>query len=144
MSKFLNLDAPGGPNHELINMLLNSSSKGSNPFYLLWLQRENCIGKGDWFDIWIGPHLASRVAVYKFCWKDDCDEGDILAAMEQAVDDGVDIISISIGRGSGLEYVDDAFAVGALRAVQKRILVTCSAGNDGLKTKNTPCALEFK
>ncbi|PIA62777.1 hypothetical protein AQUCO_00200650v1 [Aquilegia coerulea] len=85
-----------------------------------------------------GIATKARVAVYKICWAEDCAEGDILAALEQAVDDGVDIISISIGRGSGLEYDDDAFAIGALRAVQKGILVTCSAGNDGLKTKKTP------
>ncbi|CAH9111369.1 unnamed protein product [Cuscuta europaea] len=50
--------------------------------------------------------------------------------MESAIQDGVDILSLSLGVGS-VDYYDDVIAVGAFSAVEKGIVVVCSAGNDG-------------
>ncbi|CAI8585880.1 unnamed protein product [Vicia faba] len=40
---------------------------------------------------------SARVAVYKVCWFEGCNEAGILAAFDDAIKDGVDIISVSIG-----------------------------------------------
>ncbi|KAL6311889.1 hypothetical protein AAG906_013520 [Vitis piasezkii] len=38
---------------------------------------------------------SARIAVYKICWSDGCADADILAAFDDAIADGVDIISFS-------------------------------------------------
>ncbi|KAF9621843.1 hypothetical protein IFM89_028431 [Coptis chinensis] len=80
-----------------------------------------------------GMASKARISVYKICWRNGCAETDILAALDSAVDDGVDVISISVGIQAGLDYDDDPFAIGAFGAMQKGILVSCAAGNDGPK-----------
>ncbi|XP_059625325.1 subtilisin-like protease SBT1.5 [Cornus florida] len=72
----------------------------------------------------------ARIAVYKVCWYNGCKESDILAAFDRAVEDGVDIISLSLG-ASTVPYYDDPIAIGSFGAMQKGILVSASAGNDG-------------
>ncbi|KAL2628652.1 hypothetical protein R1flu_013338 [Riccia fluitans] len=76
-----------------------------------------------------GAPLA-RVAAYKVCWSQGCSNADILAAFDNAVVDGVDILSFSIG-GSPLDYQYDSIAIGAFHAARQGILVVASAGNDG-------------
>ncbi|KAL9243647.1 hypothetical protein vseg_017507 [Gypsophila vaccaria] len=72
----------------------------------------------------------ARIAAYKACWTGGCFATDILAAMEKAIDDGVDILSMSIG-GSITDYSRDIVAVGAFTAMTRGIFVSCSAGNAG-------------
>ncbi|KAL2551792.1 Subtilase family protein [Forsythia ovata] len=79
------------------------------------------------------PH--ARVAAYKVCWKTGCFGSDILARMEQAILDGVDILSFSLG-GGYVPYYRDIIAIGAFAAMEKGILVSCLAGNSG-PTKST-------
>lgn len=55
---------------------------------------------------------------------------DILAAFDDAIGDGVDLISISIG-GPSRSYFDDSISIGSFHAMKKGILTACSAGNDG-------------
>jgi len=72
------------------------------------------------------PH--ARIAVYKALWH-KADGGNfgtdaaVLAAIDDAIHDGVDILSLS------LNSVENSF--GALHAVQKGITVVYAAGNDG-------------
>ena len=40
---------------------------------------------------------SARIAVYKPCWSSGCQTADILAAFDEAIYDGVDIISVSLG-----------------------------------------------
>ncbi|KAF5185730.1 Subtilisin-like protease SBT4.6 [Thalictrum thalictroides] len=40
---------------------------------------------------------SARIAVYKVCWYGGCPLADILAAFDDAIADGVDIISVSLG-----------------------------------------------
>ncbi|KAJ4981975.1 hypothetical protein NE237_032812 [Protea cynaroides] len=86
-----------------------------------------------------GAPLA-RLAMYKVCWPipgkpliegDICLEEDMLAAIDDAIGDGVDVISISIGSRDISNYMEDYIAIGALHAIKRNIVVACSAGNSG-------------
>ncbi|KAJ0100792.1 hypothetical protein Patl1_06471 [Pistacia atlantica] len=74
---------------------------------------------------------SARIAVYKVCWADGCYDADMLAAFDDAIADGVDILSISIGGSNPQEYFDNAIAIGAFHAMTKGILTSVAAGNDG-------------
>lgn len=80
-----------------------------------------------------GIATKARLAVYKVCWAEGCADSDLLAGMEKAVSDGVDVMSVSIGSRSNnpLPYYRDSIAIGALGAIEKGIFVSCSAGNRG-------------
>ncbi|KAJ0027964.1 hypothetical protein Pint_35929 [Pistacia integerrima] len=73
---------------------------------------------------------SARVAVYKVCWEDGCNDMDLLAAFDDAILDGVDLISVSIG-GPSRSFFDDPIAIGSFHAMKKGILTSCSAGNQG-------------
>lgn len=77
-----------------------------------------------------GMAARARVAMYKVCWIGGCFSTDILAAMEKAIDDGVNVLSLSLGGGSP-DYYRDSVAIGAFGAMEKGIFVSCSAGNAG-------------
>ncbi|GLJ43717.1 hypothetical protein SUGI_0910260 [Cryptomeria japonica] len=78
---------------------------------------------------------GARIAMYKVCWvaliAPACSYADILAAFDDAIDDSVDIISISLGSNIALNYFEDVIAIGAFHAMKKGILVSNSAGNSG-------------
>ncbi|XP_020588224.1 cucumisin-like [Phalaenopsis equestris] len=75
---------------------------------------------------------SARLAIYKVCWKGNkCSDFNILAAFDDAIADGVDIISISIGESISKQYFEDAIAIGSFHAMKKDILTSCSAGNSG-------------
>jgi subtilisin family serine protease len=86
-----------------------------------------------------GVAPAAKIAAYKVCWSgpdpaittdDGCASTDLLAGIEQAVADGVDVINYSIGGGSATSTVsstDYAF----FGAAAAGIFVSASAGNDG-------------
>ncbi|XAR70117.1 Tripeptidyl-peptidase II [Bertholletia excelsa] len=83
-----------------------------------------------------GAPLA-RLAIYKACWGFDsggCSDADILKAFDKAIDDGVDILSVSIGIEIPLySYVDkrDSIGIGSFHATRKGIPVVASGGNNG-------------
>ncbi|XP_057525898.1 subtilisin-like protease SBT1.6 [Amaranthus tricolor] len=84
-----------------------------------------------------GVAPKARLAVYKVCWKNSgCFDSDILGAFDSAVNDGVDVISISIGGGDGISspYYLDPIAIGSYGAVSRGVFVSSSAGNDGPNT----------
>ncbi|GKG43444.1 subtilisin-like protease SBT1.4, partial [Tanacetum coccineum] len=69
-----------------------------------------------------GMATKARIAVYKICWDEGCYDSDILAAFEQAIIDGVDIISLSVGSsGSAPQYYRDSIAIGSFHAVANGI-----------------------
>ncbi|KAH1148437.1 hypothetical protein GYH30_043177 [Glycine max] len=80
-----------------------------------------------------GGSPSTRIAAYKTCSDEGCSGATILKAIDDAVKDGVDIISISIGLSSLFQsdFLSDPIAIGAFHAEQKGVLVVCSAGNDG-------------
>lgn len=77
-----------------------------------------------------GMAVRARVAVYKVCWKSGCFSTDILAGLDRAVQDGVHVLSLSLG-GGAVPYYKDGIALGAFGAMEKGIFVSCSAGNSG-------------
>ncbi|CAI0447409.1 unnamed protein product [Linum tenue] len=74
---------------------------------------------------------SARIAVYKICWGDGCWDADILAAFDDAIADGVDIISLSVGESSPRDYFEDPIAIGAFHSMKNGILTSNSAGNEG-------------
>ncbi|KAI3802829.1 hypothetical protein L1987_30972 [Smallanthus sonchifolius] len=77
-----------------------------------------------------GMAVHARVATYKVCWKTGCFGSDILAGMDHAISDGVDVLSMSLGGGSA-PYYRDTIAIGAFKAMEMGVFVSCSAGNSG-------------
>lgn len=77
-----------------------------------------------------GMATHARVAVYKVCWVGGCFSTDILMAIDKAVADGVNILSMSLGGGMS-DYYRDSVAIGAFAAMERGILISCSAGNSG-------------
>lgn len=77
-----------------------------------------------------GMASSARVAVYKVCWEGGCFSSDILKGMDMAIADNVNVMSLSLGGGTS-DYYRDNIAIGAFAAMQKGILVSCSAGNAG-------------
>ena len=73
---------------------------------------------------------SARIAMYKVCWPKGCSDIDLLAAMDDAIDDGVDVLSISIS-GESNGFFDNPFAIGSFHAMKKGIFTACSAGNSG-------------
>lgn len=77
-----------------------------------------------------GGSPRARLATYKVCWIQGCADADILQAFDHAIDDGVDVISLSVGGGPE-DFFSDVIAIGAFHALKKNIVLSCSAGNDG-------------
>ncbi|KOM32657.1 hypothetical protein LR48_Vigan01g221300 [Vigna angularis] len=77
----------------------------------------------------IAPH--AHLAIYRVCFGEDCPESSVLAALDAAVEDGVDVISISLGLNEPPPFFNDSTAIGTFAAMQKGIFVSCSAGNSG-------------
>ncbi|KAJ3674591.1 hypothetical protein LUZ60_005207 [Juncus effusus] len=72
----------------------------------------------------------AKIAMYKVCWG-GCALSDVLAGIEKAIEDGVHILSISLGGGSEFPYDHDPIAIGTLSAWRHGIFVACAAGNSG-------------
>ncbi|KAF9609167.1 hypothetical protein IFM89_013557 [Coptis chinensis] len=81
-----------------------------------------------------GGSPKARVAAYKVCWTPigggECFDADIMAAVDYAIHDGVDVLSVSLG-GDPYNYFGDGISIAAFHAVQKGIVFVCSAGNSG-------------
>ncbi|KAH7512675.1 subtilisin-like protease 3 [Ziziphus jujuba] len=95
----------------------------------------NAYGNGNGTAVGMAPH--AHLAIYKVCSVKGCKDGDVLAAIDAAVEDGVDVISISMvyNHANYNPFYEDTIAVGALGATQKGVLVSCSAGNIGYEHK---------
>ncbi|KAK1378948.1 subtilisin-like protease SBT3.18 [Heracleum sosnowskyi] len=83
-----------------------------------------------------GGNPKARLAVYKVCWNygnvGQCTEADILAAFDDALCDGVDVISASVGSSPPLfPFFETSADIGSFHAMQKGVSVVFSAGNDG-------------
>jgi hypothetical protein len=83
-----------------------------------------------------GGSPQSRLAIYKVCSRyGGCDDSTVLAAFDDAIADGVDVLSLSFGPLPSFkpDLKTDSTAIGAFHAMERGIVVVCSAGNSGPK-----------
>ncbi|TYI50671.1 hypothetical protein E1A91_D12G118700v1 [Gossypium mustelinum] len=78
-----------------------------------------------------GMRYTARIAAYKVCWP-GCSTIDILTAMMKAIEDGVDVLTLSLGSTSeAVPYWQDYLAIASYFAFKSGIFVAFSAGNSG-------------
>ncbi|WCJ26099.1 Subtilisin-like protease [Euphorbia peplus] len=93
------------------------------------VQGANYYGQANGTAIGMAP--LAHLAMYKISAEDSkAGDDEILAAMDAAIEDGVDVLSLSLGLDS-LPFYDDVIALGAYAAIKRGIFVSCSAGNSG-------------
>jgi subtilisin family serine protease len=84
-----------------------------------------------------GVAPRARIAAYKVCWtdgvtaKNGCATANSVAAINQAVKDGVNVINFSIGPSSGGGTFNEATEQAFLGAAAAGVFVAASAGNSG-------------
>ncbi|KAJ4784105.1 Subtilisin-like protease [Rhynchospora pubera] len=76
----------------------------------------------------MAPH--AHLAIYKVCTRGRCSIVDVLAGLDAAVRDRVDVLSFSLGLSSG-PFQYDPIAMATFKAMEKGIFVSCAAGNGG-------------
>ncbi|KAF8780208.1 hypothetical protein HU200_001876 [Digitaria exilis] len=77
----------------------------------------------------MAPH--AHLAIYKVCARSRCSIMDIIAGLDAAVKDGVDVLSFSISATDGAQFNYDLIAVATFKAMEHGIFVSAAAGNDG-------------
>ncbi|MYM67614.1 S8 family serine peptidase [Pseudoduganella sp. FT55W] len=86
-----------------------------------------------------GMAPRARLAIYKVCWTADygngeqnsCPNDSTVAAVEQAVKDGVNVLSYSIGSSLGGGEFDDPVELAFLGAANAGVFVAAAGGNEG-------------
>lgn len=79
-----------------------------------------------------GMAPRARLAAYKACWSapdpadDGCATADLVAAIDRATKNGVDVLNLGVDDAAGVDTVDRAL----LGAAEAGIVVVASAGND--------------
>ncbi|WIA08185.1 hypothetical protein OEZ85_007638 [Tetradesmus obliquus] len=77
-----------------------------------------------------GAAPRARIVSYKALWGGSGTAADIIAALEAAVQDGVDVINYSVGSSQG-ESLRDIISEAFMQVARAGILCVASAGNDG-------------
>ncbi|KAJ3687030.1 hypothetical protein LUZ61_016194 [Rhynchospora tenuis] len=77
-----------------------------------------------------GVAPRAHLAIYRVCDPSGCAPPDILKGFEEAINDGCDVISISI-KGSQMAFHLDPISLGGFYALLNGIFVSVGAANDG-------------
>ncbi|CAM0951082.1 unnamed protein product [Alopecurus aequalis] len=104
--------------------------------------KHDCVRHGalDDRDVKIGPELTgrasgvarnARIAMYKACAPTECPGSAVTAAIDAAVNDGVDLLSISLVGRSDDPFYSDPVAVATFGAVRRGVFVVLAGGNSG-------------
>ncbi|KAF8096983.1 hypothetical protein N665_0298s0047 [Sinapis alba] len=88
-----------------------------------------------------GGAPKARIAMYKACWDVEgglCSVADVWKAFDEAIHDGVDVLSVSIGGAVNIKSLDVEIdiAIPALHAVNRGIPVVSPAGNGGPRSSS--------
>ncbi|KAF8032921.1 hypothetical protein BT93_D1725 [Corymbia citriodora subsp. variegata] len=118
---FMNLTSP--PTDEEGHGTHTSNTAAGN-----FVKNANVLGQASGTTVGIAPR--AHLAMYQVCSDKGCPKSAILAAMDAAIEDGVDVLSLSLDVRSAPFYAD-SIVVGAFSAIQKGIFMSCSAGNSG-------------
>ncbi|KAK4387437.1 CO(2)-response secreted protease [Sesamum angolense] len=78
-----------------------------------------------------GGSPGSRIAMYRVCPSHFCLGSAILKGFDDAIADGVDVLSVSLGFSPTELFFSNPVTIGAFHATEKGIIVVCSAGNSG-------------
>ncbi|XP_062217504.1 subtilisin-like protease 4 [Phragmites australis] len=78
-----------------------------------------------------GMAPRAHIALYQVCFRENCDRDDILAALDDAVEEGVDVLSLSLGDDEAGDFAYDPIAVGGYTAIMKGVFVSAAGGNMG-------------
>ncbi|WVZ86688.1 hypothetical protein U9M48_033437 [Paspalum notatum var. saurae] len=79
-----------------------------------------------------GMAPRAHIAFYQVCYQEKgCDRDDILAAVDDAIEDGVDILSLSLGHEDAIDFSDDPVALGGYTAILNGVFICAAAGNTG-------------
>ncbi|XXG67299.1 hypothetical protein AAC387_Pa06g0679 [Persea americana] len=89
----------------------------------------NVLGNANGTAVGMAP--MAHLSIYKVCGEFGCVSSDLLAGLDGAVQDGVDVMSISLGGGPLSDLHTNVIDIGTFRAMQKGIFISCSAGNAG-------------
>ncbi|KAL3499442.1 hypothetical protein ACH5RR_038535 [Cinchona calisaya] len=98
-----------------------------------FVQGANVFGNANGTAVGMAPH--AHLAMYEVCVGGYCSDAAIVAAMEAAIEEKVHVLSLSLGSEERVPYAvpfyNDIIAIGAFRAIQEGIFVSCSASNEG-------------
>ncbi|XP_037455133.1 subtilisin-like protease 4 [Triticum dicoccoides] len=78
-----------------------------------------------------GVAPGAHIAMYKVCADGECNDSAIVAGLDAAIKDGVDVLSLSIGHLGSLRFDKDPIAISTFSAISKGIVVVSTGGNEG-------------
>ncbi|XP_047951495.1 subtilisin-like protease 4 [Salvia hispanica] len=97
-----------------------------------FVQGANLFGRANGTAAGVAP--LAHLAIYKVLNNGKGGEAAFLAGMDAAIEDGVDVLSISIGYDDATlikNLYDDYYAISAFSAMEKGIFLSFAAGNEG-------------
>ena len=96
---------------ELVSCLMNRDVERIRQVLQLenFVAGANTLGRDNGTATGMAPLI--HLAMYKVCDENGCFESDLVAAMDTAIDDGVDVLSLLLGCGS-IPFYNDDIAIG--------------------------------